>query len=99
AALVKTDAVTKANYDQARFTLQSDQSKLSSLKGQAEVQLAKLGGNADIAVTDHPEYRQAKAQVDEAQREFDHTVVKAPFAGIVTDVAAHSQGTYRSAST
>src|SRR5579871_5180692 len=84
ATLVKTDAVSKANYDQARYTLQTDQSKLASLKGQADVQLAKLGGNADIAVTDHPQFKQAKAQVDEAQRELDRTVVKAPFAGIVT---------------
>jgi membrane fusion protein (multidrug efflux system) len=99
ATLVKTDAVSKANYDQARYTLQADQSKLSSLKGQAQVQLAKLGGNADIAVSDHPQYRQAKAQVDEAQREFDHTVVKAPFAGIVTDVPAVAPGKYLQAST
>jgi len=99
AALVKTDAVTRANYDQARYSLQADQSKLDSLKGQAEVQLAKLGGNADIAVTDHPQYRQAKAQVDEAQRELDHTTVKAPFAGIVTDVPAIAPGKYLQAST
>src|SRR6185437_8601340 len=99
AALVKTDAVTRANYDQARYTLQSDQSKLASLKRQAEVQLAKLGGNADIPVTDHPQYRQDKAQVDEAQRELDHTVVKAPFAGIVTDVPAIAPGKYLPAST
>ena len=99
AALVKTDAVSKANYDQARYTLQTDQSKLASLKGKAEVQLAKLGGNADIAVTDHPQYRQAKAQVDEAQRELDRTVVKAPFAGIVTDVPAIAPGKYLQAST
>lgn len=99
AALVKTDAVSKANYDQARYTLQADQSKLASLKGQAEVQLAKLGGNADIAVSDHPQYRQAKAQVDEAQRELDHTVVKAAFPGIVTDVPAIAPGKYLQAST
>ena len=76
----------KANYDQARFTLQADKSKLESLRQQAAVQLAKLAGNPDIPVTQHPQYLQAKAQVDEAQRELDHTVVKAPFAGIVTDV-------------
>ena len=99
AALVKTDAVSKANYDQARYTLQTDQSKLASLKGQAEVQLAKLGGNAEIAVTEHPQYKQAKAQVDEAQRELDHTVEKAPFAGIVTDVPAIAPGKYLQAST
>jgi membrane fusion protein (multidrug efflux system) len=99
AALVKTDAVSKANYDQARYTLQSDQGKLASLKGQAQVQLAKLGGNANIAVTDHPQYQQGKAQVDEAQRELDHTVVRAPFAGIVTDVPAVAPGKYLQAST
>jgi membrane fusion protein (multidrug efflux system) len=98
AALVKTDAVSQANYDQARYTLQADQNKLASLKGQAEVQLAKLAGNADIAVTDHPQYRQAKAQVDEAQRELDHTVVKAPFAGIVTNVPSIAPGKYLQAS-
>ena len=99
ASLVKTDAVSKANYDQARYTLQTDQSKLASSKGQAEVQLAKLAGNADIAVADHPQYQQAKAQVDEAQRELDHTVVKASFAGIVTDVPAIAPGKYLQAST
>ncbi len=99
AALVKTDAVSRANYDQARYTLEGDQSKLASLKGQAEVQLAKLGGNANVAVSDHPQYQQAKAQVDEAQRELDRTVVKAPFAGIVTDVPAIAPGKYLQAST
>ena len=99
AALVQRSAVSQANYDQARFTLQSDQGKLASLKGQAEVQLAKLGGNADIRVTDHPQYKQAEAQVDEAQRELDHATVRAPFAGVVTDVPAIAPGKYLQAST
>jgi membrane fusion protein, multidrug efflux system len=94
ATLVKSDAVSKANYDQARFTLQVDKSKLASLKEQAQVQLAKLGGNPDIAVSQHPQYLQAKAQVDEAQRQLDHTVVRAPFAGIVTNVPSIAPGKY-----
>lgn len=97
--LVKSDAVSAANYDQARFTLQADQSKLASLKQQAQVQLAKLGGNADIPPTEHPQYLQAKALVDEAQRQLDHTVVKAPFAGVVTDVPSIAPGKYLQAST
>jgi multidrug resistance efflux pump len=52
ATLVKSDTVSQASYDQARFTLQGDQSKLASLKQQAEVALARLAGNPDIAVTD-----------------------------------------------
>jgi membrane fusion protein (multidrug efflux system) len=94
AALVKGDNVSRALYDQARFTLQLDKSKLTSLQHQTEVQLAKLGGNPDIPVSEHPLYRQAKAQVDEAQRQLDHTSVRAPFSGIVTQVDALQPGTY-----
>ena len=63
------------------------------------MQLAKLGGNPDIVVTDHPQYRQAQAQVEEAQRQLDHTVVTAPFAGTVTDVPSIAPGKYLAAST
>jgi len=68
------------------------------LRQQAKVQLARLGGNADIPVEQHPQYLQAKAQVEEAQRQLDHTVVTAPFAGIVTDVPAIAPGKYLAAS-
>jgi membrane fusion protein, multidrug efflux system len=98
ATLVKTDAVSRANYDQARFTLKADQSKVASLQQQAEVQLARLGGNPDIPVTEHPQYLQARAQVDEVQRQLDHTVVKAPFAGVVTSVPSIAPGKYLQAS-
>jgi membrane fusion protein, multidrug efflux system len=94
AALVTDDNVPRALYDQARFMLQLDKNKLLSLQQQAKVQLAKLGGNPDIPVTEHPLYRQAKAQVDEAQRLLDHASVRAPFSGVVTQVDALQPGTY-----
>jgi membrane fusion protein (multidrug efflux system) len=96
---VPSGATTKANYDQARFTLELDKNKLKSLRQQAAVQLARLDGNLDIPVTQHPQYLQAKSQVDEAQRQLDHTVVKAPFAGIVTNVPSIAPGKYLAAST
>src|SRR3984893_1511621 len=99
AALVPSGSTTKANYDQARFTLELDRNKLKSLRQQAEVQLARLDGNPDIPVTQHPQYLQAKAQVDEAQRRLDHTVVRAPFAGIVTNVPSIAPGKDLAAST
>jgi membrane fusion protein, multidrug efflux system len=94
AVLVRTDTVSKANYDQAKYTLAADQNKLRSLKEQAQVQLAKLDGNPDLPVAQHPQYLQAKAAVDEAQRQLDHTVVRAPFDGIATQVDALQPGTY-----
>lgn len=94
AKLVVPDAIARATYDQARYTLQLDQAKLLSLQQTAQVQLAKLGGDPNIAVTAHPQYLQAQAAVDEAQRELDHTTVHAPFAGVVTQVDALQPGTY-----
>ena len=94
AALLNGDNVARQTYDQSRYTLQLDQSKLGSLQQTAQVQLAKLDGNPNIPVTEHPLYRQAKAQVDEAQRQLDHASVGAPFSGVVTQVDALQPGTY-----
>jgi len=93
-ALAKTNVVSKANYDQARFTLAADKNKLQSLRQQALVQLARLAGNPNLPVAEHPQYRQAKAQVDEGQRQLDHSTVRAPFDGIVTQVDTLQPGTY-----
>jgi len=98
-ALLHNNTVSKADYDQARLNLESDKNRLESLRKLAQVQLARLGGSPDLEVTQHPQYLQAKAQVDEAQRQLDHTVVRAPFDGVVTQVAALQPGTYLVAQT
>jgi membrane fusion protein, multidrug efflux system len=98
-ALIKSNAVSQAQLDQAKAVLDSDSNKLASLNQAAQVQLARLGGDPDAPVTGHPQYRQAKAQVDEAQRQLDHTVVVAPFAGTLTNVPAIAPGKYLAAST
>jgi membrane fusion protein, multidrug efflux system len=97
--LLHSATISQAVYDQGQSTLQSDKSKLDSLRQQAQVQLARLGGNPDVDVTQHPQYLQAQAKVDEAQRQLDDTVITAPFAGIVTNVPAIAPGKYLAAST
>ena len=98
AALLKSATVSQAAFDQTRYTLDNDKSKLAASQQQVKVQLARLGGNPDIPTTEHPQYRQAKAQVDEAQRQLDHTVVTAPFTGTVTSVPSIAPGKYLAAS-
>jgi membrane fusion protein, multidrug efflux system len=94
AALLRSATVSQSAYDQARYTLAADKAKLQASQQQAAVQLARLGGDADIPVEQHPQYLQAKAQVDEAQRQLDHTIVRAPFDGVATQVDALQPGTY-----
>jgi len=59
------------------------------------VLLAKLGGDPNFTVAEHPTYLQAKAQLDEAQRQLDHSVVRAPF----TQVDQLQPGVYLVAAT
>jgi membrane fusion protein (multidrug efflux system) len=99
AALVKSGSTSKANYDQMKYAYESGRKQLQALQDQAKVQLAKLGGDPNIKATEHPQYLQAKAKVDEAQRQLDDTVVRAPFGGVVTQVAALQPGTYLVAQT
>jgi membrane fusion protein (multidrug efflux system) len=97
--LLTSGVESRAGYDQAQYTLQADQSKLEALREEARVQLARLGGNPDTPATQLPQYQQADAQVAEAERELLHTVVTAPFAGIVTNVPAIARGKFLPAST
>jgi membrane fusion protein, multidrug efflux system len=97
--LLKTGTAAEANYDQANYTLEADEAKLQSLQQQAKVQLARLHGSAVTPADQLPEYLQAQAQLAEAQRELNHTFVKAAFSGVVTDVPASSPGRYLGAST
>ena len=99
ANLVKSGGVTKADYDNARFQLAADQQSVLALRMHAEVQLAKLEGDPNVDVHTMPDYLQAQAKVDEAQRQLDHAVIYAPFNGIVTQVDTVQPGMYLAAST
>jgi membrane fusion protein, multidrug efflux system len=98
ANLVKSGGVTRAEYDNARFALAANQQALDALKVRAQVQLAELGGDPEPDVHGMSRYLIAKAKLDEAQRELDHTVIYAPFDGIVTQVDTVQPGMYLAAS-
>ncbi len=99
AALVSTSGGTRAEYDKARFALAASQHALASLRTQAEVQLARLGGRSDIDVTTLPDYLSAQAKVDEAARQLADSVLRAPFDGVLTQVDTIQPGMYLAAAT
>jgi membrane fusion protein (multidrug efflux system) len=93
AGLLKANAIAPAVYDQARMTLATSQQQLKALQEAAATQLAKLSDNPDEPVQQNPQYQQVAAQVREAQRQLDHSVVRAPFDGTVTEVDSLQPGT------
>jgi len=91
--------VSRTEYDDARFRLMADQQMAAALKVTAAVALTKLGGDATVDVRTMTDYLQASARVDELQRQLDHTVIHAPFSGIVTQVETVQPGMYLAAAT
>ena len=97
--LIANNFTPKATYDTARNTLENSQQKLASVKQQLAGIAANLNGNPDAPIEDHPKYKDAVAARDEAARQLTHTVVHAPFAGIVTNVPSLQPGQYLTAAT
>ena len=56
-------------------------------------------GDAGLPIEKYPPYAQAAAALSQAQRDLDHTVLRAPIAGMATQVAAIQMGRYVTAGT
>lgn len=99
ANLVGSGATTRATHDTARFAVQADLAAVEALRTQAEVQLAKLNNDPELDPAKSGLYRQAAAQVDEARRQLEQSVIRAPFDGTVTQVDSVQPGMYLAAAT
>jgi len=99
ATLVRSSAATRQQVDDALYKLEADQQGVLAAQAQAKSLLAKLGGSAGAAVDQMPAWKQAQAQVKEAQRQLDHATVRAPYDGVVTQVAKLQQGMFLAAGT
>lgn len=98
-ALLNVHFVSKTAFDTTHRGLQSSQQDLAALTDQLAGIAANLNGDPEGPVQNNPRYLAALAQVNEATRELAHTVVRAPFDGIVTDVPSLALGRYLPAST
>lgn len=95
--LVANNFTPRATFDAARNTLEGSQQKLASLQQQLAGLAANLNGDPDAPIENHPKYKDAIAARDEAARQLAHTIERAPFAGIVTNVPSLQPGQYLAA--
>jgi membrane fusion protein (multidrug efflux system) len=95
--LKKRDVDRKTKLESSRAGSQADVDTAASAMVTAELQAQftrqqrdstrnQLLDNADLPLAEFPEYAQAKAAVDDAQRNLDHTIVRAPMSGTATQV-------------
>src|SRR6185437_5720572 len=84
--LFNTHVVLEADVDTAMGAMVTAQLQAEFAKQQLDSTLSSLLGNANLPLEQFPEYAQAKAAVDQAQRDLDHTILRAPISGTATQV-------------
>jgi len=80
-ALVANRSGSQADLDNAKAALVTAQLQQQLAKQQQLASLNALLGNPDLPIEQYPAYMQAKAAVEQAQRDLDHTTLKAPIGG------------------
>ena len=95
--LVRQRDVSVQQYDEARFRLQASQAQLAAAEAQVRSALVRLGGQSEKPVAEMPAYQEARAALNEAERQLRQTEVRAPYAGTVTQVAKLQPGQFLAA--
>ena len=84
--LVKTGAGTAADLDTSRASLLMYQQILAFTRYMQQTTTTKLGGGPGSTIDSFPDYIQAKAGLDDAERNLARTHIVAPIAGVATQV-------------
>ncbi len=98
-ALAANHNGTQVDLDNANAALLTAELQLQIGRQQLAGALNQLLGKADLPIEDFPPYQQAKAALDQAQRDLDHTVLRAPIAGTATQVDNIQLGRFVTAGT
>jgi membrane fusion protein (multidrug efflux system) len=85
-ALVKNNVGSQLDLDNSANALVTASAQLQFLKQQLSTSKTQLLGNPDLPLEQFPPYEQAKAALAQAERNLDHTVMRAPMSGIATQV-------------
>ena len=85
-SLVKSLAGSQLDLDNSATALVTAQAQRQLVTGQRSNALNQLLGNPELPLEQFPAYMQAKAALDDAQRNLDLTTVRAPMNGVATQV-------------
>jgi membrane fusion protein (multidrug efflux system) len=90
---------TQSDLDTALAAITTAELQAQYADQQLSDTLSQLLGERDLPIERFPAYVQAKAALDQAQRDLDHTLLRAPISGIATQVDAIQLGRFVAAGT
>lgn len=94
ASLVKSQSGSQLDLDTSTTNLVLARAQLELLQQQLATANNQLLGNPNLPLEEFPPYFQAKAALDQAQRNLDHTVLRAPIDGTATQVDSIQLGRF-----
>lgn len=97
--LLASHSGSQVDVDNSQAGLLNAELQLQLGRQQLASTLNQLLGNPDLPLEQFPAYQQAKAAVEQAQRDLDHTAVMAPIAGTATQVDNIQLGRFVAAGT
>jgi len=98
-ALVKSNVGSQLDLDNSASGLVTAGAQAQFVKQQLSNAKAQLLGNPELPLDQFPPYAQAKAALGIAERNLDHTVMRAPMAGVATQVEQIQLGRFIAAGT
>jgi membrane fusion protein, multidrug efflux system len=98
-SLVNQKVGSQLDLDNSANSLVTAGAQMQFVKQQLSNAKAQLLGNPDLPLEQFPPYAQAKAQLGMAERNLDHTVLRAPMPGVATQVEQIQLGRFVAAGT
>jgi len=84
---LKEKGMTRGDtYDEARHNVEAAKRRLDSIREKTNRVIAELSGNPDAPVERLPRYAEARAAYDAAMLDLSRAQIKAPFAGVVSNL-------------
>jgi membrane fusion protein (multidrug efflux system) len=97
--LAKSNFGSQLDLDNASTAFVTASAQLQYLKQQMSQAKMQLLGNPNLPLEEFPPYSQAKAALAQAERNLDHTTMRAPMSGIATQVEQIQLGRFVMAGT
>jgi membrane fusion protein (multidrug efflux system) len=90
---------SQVDVDNSQAAVVAAKTQLEMLQQEEQSLRNQLLGDANLSIEKYPPYAQAAAALDQAKRDLDHTVLRAPIAGMATQVSSIQMGRYVTAGT
>jgi membrane fusion protein, multidrug efflux system len=98
-SLITSLSGSQADVDNAAFALVTAQTLAQTAIQRRNDTLSQLQGNPDLPIEQYPAFMEARAALEQAQRDLDHTLLRAPIDGVATQVDNIQLGRYVTAGT